>query len=48
MILSTNQKRLRQEKVLSLKDAGQKRKMVVKIELTLPPDCNILPFFKWF
>ena len=31
------------EKVLSFKDDGQKRKMVVKIEFTSLPDCNKLP-----
>ena len=36
------------QKVISFKDDGQKSKMVVKIEFTPLPPCNILPFFKGF
>ena len=33
------------EKVLSFQKQGQKRKLVIKIEFTPLPFCNILPFF---
>ena len=49
MILLTSQIRCRQAKILSLKQVGQKRKMVVKIEFTpLSLDRKIFPFKKGF
>ena len=39
-------KNMSKQKVLSFKVDGQKRKLVVKIEFTPLPDCNILSFLK--
>ena len=36
------------QKDLSFQKDGQKRKVVIKIEFTHLPDCNILPLFKGF
>ena len=48
MILSNSQKDAIKQKIVSLQEHGQKRKIVIKIEHTPLPDrdCNILPFFK--
>ena len=44
MILLMSRKRCYQGKTYI--SSGRKRKMVIKIEFTLLPDCNILPLFR--
>ena len=49
MILLTSWIRCRKQKILSLQEVGQKRKIVVKIEFTpLSLDRKIFPFKKGF
>ena len=46
MILSTGEKYAVKQKVLSFKDNGQKRKLVVKMEFIPLPYCEIFPFYE--
>ena len=46
MILSTSRKRCQQAK--SFQEVGQKRKMLIKINPSLSPECKIVPFKKGF